>query len=439
MKTSVIEREPGGTPRRSALKASARKAAMVGVGVSMLGSGIAFSATSAQAAPTRPPEPQVTLCHATGSFSNPYSETTVDQSSIIDDGDVQKNGHGSHTGPIFNPEGGKHQESWGDIVPAFGNGENAFAGMNATAGAAILANHCGTPKPVEYTFCHWNGEGFTKMTESAAEIIDEHASAVSITDRHSADHPNDVIPSIPGLLTGRNIDTPRGASILKNDCSSGPYDRAGAVIVPICTVNPSAIGSPYIRETNLRTDQLVSPSGTALGKALVAGNGVYPVSGFGNIVPIIPASAYLSTEFAGTNWTLTAFGGKFIWDANCNVIGIPTPGPTVIVPGANTTTTVNVPGPTVTVTATPSVSPSAVAPVAVAPVAVAPVVTPSAVRPVAVAPVAAAVPTAVNAGDGSSENRPMSPVSIVLLALAGVGVLYAALKLSTRRRSSSSQ
>jgi hypothetical protein len=33
----------------------------------------------------------------------------------------------------------------------------------------------------------------------------------------------------------------------------------------------------------------------------------------------------------------------------------------------------------------------------------------------------------------------MSPVSIVLLALAGIGVLYAALKLSTRRRSISSQ
>jgi hypothetical protein len=53
--------------------------------------------------------------------------------------------------------------------------------------------------------------------------------------------------------------------------------------------------------------------------------------------------------------------------------------------------------------------------------------------------VSAAVPTAVNAGDGSSVNRPMSPVGIVLLALAGVGVLYAALKLSARRRPTSSQ
>jgi hypothetical protein len=55
-----------------------------------------------------------------------------------------------------------------------------------------------------------------------------------------------------------------------------------------------------------------------------------------------------------------------------------------------------------------------------------------------VAPVAIAVPTAVNAGDGSSQNKPMSPLGIVLMALAGIGVLYAALKLSTRRRTSSS-
>lgn len=440
MSTSVIEREPGGAKRRSTLKGTARKAAMVTVGVGMMSSGIAFSSTSAQADPSRPPEPQVTLCHATGSFSNPYSETTVDQSSIIDDGRVLKSGHGSHTGPIFNPEGGKNQEPWGDIVPAFGSGDDRFAGVNADAGASILANHCSTPKPVEYTFCHWNGEGFTKMTETAADIIDEHASAVSISERHSTNHPDDVIPSIPGLSGGRNIDTPRGVSILANDCSSGPYDRAGAVLVPICTVNPSPTGSPYVRETNVRTDALVSSAGVALGKALVAGNGVYPTSGFGNIVPPIPASPYVLAGYAGTNWTLVTNGGKAIWDANCNVIGIPTPGPTVTTPGTNTTTTntVTVPGPTVTVTATPTPTASAVPPVAVAPV-VTPSVAPSRVPPVAVAPVTAAVPTAVDAGDGSSQNRPMSPVSIVLLALAGVGVLYAALRLSTRRSSSSSQ
>jgi hypothetical protein len=442
MKTSAVQREPGGATHRLALKGGVRKAAAVGLGVTMVGGSIAFSTTSAQADPSRPPEPQVTLCHATGSFSNPYSETTVDQSSIIDDGRVLKSGHGSHTGPLFDPEGGKQQPSWGDIIPAFGTGEDAFGGVNASAGASILANHCSTPKPVEYTICHWNGEGFTKLSLSAADILDEHASGVSISERQSTNHPDDIIPSIPGLPGGRNIDTPRGASILKNNCSSGPYDRAGAELVPICTVNPSSTGSPYIRETNVRTDELVSPSGAALGKALVAGNGVYPVSGFGNIVPTIPASAYLSTEYAGTNWTLTQFGGKAIWDANCNVIGIPSPGPTVIVPGTNTTTTVTVPGPTVTVTASPSVTPSVsastVPPVGVAPSAT-PVVTPSKVPPVAVAPVSAAVPTAVNAGDGSSVNRPMSPVGIVLLALAGVGVLYAALKLSARRRPTSSQ
>lgn len=125
------------------------------------------------------------------------------------------------------------------------------------------------------------------------------------------------------------------------------------------------------------------------------------------------------------------------------VTGEPSPTVTVTAPGTNTTNTVTVPGPTVTVTASPSVTPSAVPPVAVAPEiapsAQPPVAeAPGALEPVSMAPVAAAVPTAVNAGDGSSQNKPMSPLGIVLMALAGIGVLYAALKLSTQRRSTSS-
>jgi hypothetical protein len=82
----------------------------------------------------------------------------------------------------------------------------------------------------------------------------------------------------------------------------------------------------------------------------------------------------------------------------------------------------------------PSVAPSAAAPVGIAPVAL-----PSAVAPVAVAPVVATIPTGVNAGDGSSEGESHLPVGIALLALASVGVLLSALKLSTRRRATSSR
>lgn len=80
----------------------------------------------------------VTLCHATGSTSNPYVVITVDVASVLGD-----HGHGGHTGPVFSPDLDKHV-AWGDIIPAFdyGPGEQ-YAGMNLTSdGAATLANGC---------------------------------------------------------------------------------------------------------------------------------------------------------------------------------------------------------------------------------------------------------------------------------------------------------
>ena len=72
----------------------------------------------------------MTICHATSSPSNPYVMQTVDTASIIG-----TRGHASHTGGVFTPGMTK---GWGDIIPAF----TGFAGLNASAGAAILANNC---------------------------------------------------------------------------------------------------------------------------------------------------------------------------------------------------------------------------------------------------------------------------------------------------------
>jgi hypothetical protein len=68
-------------------------------------------------------EPQVTICHATASSSNPYTQNTVDQSSIWDGETV--NGHGLHAG---------------DIIPAFGT----YPGQNLGL-LDILANGCDIP------------------------------------------------------------------------------------------------------------------------------------------------------------------------------------------------------------------------------------------------------------------------------------------------------
>lgn len=83
----------------------------------------------------------VTLCHATHSATNPYVAITVDVASVLGD-----KGHGGHTGPVFDPTVDKHDQDWGDIIPAFdyGPGEQ-YGGLNVTAGQDWLANGCSAP------------------------------------------------------------------------------------------------------------------------------------------------------------------------------------------------------------------------------------------------------------------------------------------------------
>ncbi len=385
MSTSVIEREPSWTPRRSTLKSTARKAGLVGVGVSLLGSGIVLSSNVAHAEGQSVRPPMVKVCIVDPGQASGFKLVTRNINEVIDRTVVPQ--------PSASPSSNEDQQS-------DRQDRNLYAfSVDSAYSTAIFGELVGGDHGDQYSYLDTNARHDQWVT----------------------------IPAHDGSGSQQ---------ILRDDCTIPGSDHK----VTICI--PNGATSAY-RHDEVAIGFLMTQAGVIKAPYSTSGAGVYPTSGFGDIIPSLAAGRegerYLTSPSAGLNYTTTQFGGKFILDADCNVIGIPTPGPTVIVPGANTTTTVTVPGPTVTVTATPSVSPSAVAPVAVAPVAVTPSVTPSKVPPVAVAPVAAAVPTAVNAGDGSSQNRPMSPVSIVLLALAGVGVLYAALKLSTRRRSTSSQ
>jgi hypothetical protein len=84
----------------------------------------------------KPEEEKVTICHATSSASNPYSLITVDQSSIED-----KNGHGSHTGPLY-PEPG-----WGDVIPPF----DGYPGLNWPDGSLLLEDGCELTEPTDPT------------------------------------------------------------------------------------------------------------------------------------------------------------------------------------------------------------------------------------------------------------------------------------------------
>ena len=107
--------------------------------------GLALSTTAATATPSG----KVAICHATASTSNPYVVKSVDMSSIDEENNRYLNGHGDHVGPVFNPDGGKKQPAWGDIIPPFVNTDvpdgSVFPGSNWPAGQAIWANDCEVP------------------------------------------------------------------------------------------------------------------------------------------------------------------------------------------------------------------------------------------------------------------------------------------------------
>jgi hypothetical protein len=101
------------------------------IGVLLVAGGV-FAGFASSAGATKPaPEHKVTLCHRTGSATNPYIEVTVD---IASSGYV-KGGHNHHE-QVGNGLGG-------DIIPAYTYGDFSYPGKGLDGdGAAILANHC---------------------------------------------------------------------------------------------------------------------------------------------------------------------------------------------------------------------------------------------------------------------------------------------------------
>jgi hypothetical protein len=88
----------------------------------------------------------ITLCHATASTTHPYQVITVAPNSI-EEKIFGANGHATHTGPVFDPTGGKNQPAWGDIIPAFSYGDPVvnYKGLNVPEGQAILDAGCKVP------------------------------------------------------------------------------------------------------------------------------------------------------------------------------------------------------------------------------------------------------------------------------------------------------
>ncbi len=94
---------------------------------------------------TAAPAEKVQICHATNSVSNPYIVNSVNTSSVDEEGNKFLNGHGDHTGPVFDPA--DPPASWGDIIPPITNPDTGttFPGLNWPAGEAIWTNGCQVP------------------------------------------------------------------------------------------------------------------------------------------------------------------------------------------------------------------------------------------------------------------------------------------------------
>ncbi len=114
--------------------------------------GVAFQGARIEAATTtssppgveqQPAAEKVSYCHRTASVVNPYNLKSTAVDSIV------KQGHGSHTGPVFPEEG--PDGKWGDIIPPFDydNGNKHFPGLNWPAGASVIAAGCAVHETIE--------------------------------------------------------------------------------------------------------------------------------------------------------------------------------------------------------------------------------------------------------------------------------------------------
>lgn len=102
--------------------------------------------TIANAATSTDQSDKVDICHASASMTNPYTVNKVDVSSVDSQGDKYLNGHGTHTGPVFDGS----VKNWGDVIPPFTNPKTgtSFPGYNWSAlGQAIWANNCAITEP----------------------------------------------------------------------------------------------------------------------------------------------------------------------------------------------------------------------------------------------------------------------------------------------------
>ncbi len=269
---------------------------------------------------------KVTICHATGSESNPFVEITVDEAAIFE-------AHGEH-------------QNDRDIIPAFtfvnSHGQTVtFAGQNWDAnGRAILANDCKVPHPSpsptptptptkshgaqKVTVCHATGSDtnpFVEITVDVAAILEAHS-----------EHQNeqDIIPPFTFVnaegetivFAGQNFDA-QGQLIFSNDCKIQAAPSPTPSPTPTVTPTQTPTSSPTV--TPMPSSTATSPSGAAAGAGTVtpagmgagvgagAGGGAGAGAGAGQSEVSLSAQTSAGATSADNTLSLALFGsGLFL-------------------------------------------------------------------------------------------------------------------------------
>ncbi|MGI9197459.1 MAG: hypothetical protein ACR2KE_08350 [Candidatus Nanopelagicales bacterium] len=256
------------------------------------------SATPSETSPSPTPSPveTITICHATGSESNPFEAVTVALPGL--------DGHGVHAGDIippmtYPPTPG---QNWGEGSATWENGcvtptMSPSPTETSPSPTETSASPTGTsPTPTDtqsrtVTICH--------ATSSSSNPYNVNTVSVYGLDGHG-DHPNDIIPPIEDpAYPGQNW-TPENEAILTNGCQT-----------------PTMSPTPTVTVT-----QTVTATATS-------------------------TATHTATATVTETATQTATATQTV----------PGPTSTVVIPGPTSTIVIPIPGPTQTVTVTATVLP----------------------------------------------------------------------------------
>jgi hypothetical protein len=356
--------------------------------------------TTSPAPVTTSPAPgnmKVTICHATGSTTNPYVAIEVSASAVL-------NGHGSHDG---------------DIIPPFTNEQTgfSFAGANWTsANEAIYVAGCSvpgvvttSPEPVttspapvttspapgnmKVTICHATGSTtnpYVAIEVSASAALNGHGS-----------HDGDIIPPFTNEQTGFSF-----AGANWTSANEAIY-VAGCSVPGVVTTSPEPVTTSPAPVTtspapgNMKVTICHATGSTTNPYVAIEVSASAVLNGHGSHEgDIIPPFTNQGMTFLGLNWNAQ---GQAIWEAGC-VVPAPvttTPAPVTTTPAPVTTSPAPVttsPAPVTTspapVTTTPAPVTTTPAPVTTTP---APVFTPA---PVTTTPAPVFTPGPGNTGPG---------------------------------------